>query len=416
MNLEIPNLRHLRAFRRVVETRSITEAARDVHLSQPAVTQIVTALQTRLGIRLIEHSGEGMRATPAGLALYRRIANALDQLREAAQGVRGAAAQHGQRGFANFDELVTVAQLNALTALAVTGNFSIAARQSGLSQPSIHRAARDLERLIGLELFGKAPRGIEITGAAMELATAVRLVFAEIRQGLVDASTATGEEAGYIAVGCLPLARNYLLPEAIERLSIERPAIRLNIVEGTYLDLLRGLRDGRLDILIGALRDPPPTADIDQRPLMIDPLTIIARIDHPLARKRAISKAELCAYPWIVPREGAPTRSYFNTMFSASEIAAMPGIIETSSLMMVRGMLSRSDRLTLVSAHQATLECASGAVAPLPHVLEGSERVIGVTLRKGWRPGPAHEAFLRHLQDVASAIQATPALAGTSGV
>lgn len=416
MNLDIPNLRHLRAFRRVVETRSITEAARDVHLSQPAVTQIVAALQGRLGIRLVEHSGEGMRATSAGLALYRRIANGLDQLREAAQGVRGAAGERGQRGFANFDELVTVAQLKALAALAVTGNFSIAARQSGLSQPSIHRAARDLERLIGLPLFEKAARGIELTGAALELATAVRLVFAELRQGLVDASAATGEDAGYIAVGCLPLARNYLLPEAIERLANERPAIRLNIVEGTYLDLLRGLRDGRLDILIGALRDPPPTADVEQHPLMTDPLTILARKDHPLAGRAGLGKDDLCAFPWIVPREGAPTRSYFNTLFSASEIAGMPGIIETSSLMMVRGMLSRSDRLTLVSAHQAALECAAGQVAPLNFPLTGSERVIGVTLRKGWVPAPAHQDFLRHLQDVAARIQSAPDLAGTGGV
>lgn len=402
---DIPNLRHLKAFQRVVETRSVSEAAREVHLSQPAVTQAIAALEARLGARLVEHGADGMWPTPAGRLLHARAGRALDLIRQGAREFQQIEARRDNRGFGNFDELVTVAQLRALSAMSRTSSFSLAGRLIGISQPSIHRAARDLERLIGVPLFARTHRGIELTRAAEALALAAKLAFAEIRQGLAEVSESVGVEAGQIVVGSMPLARSFIVPEALNRLSHERPTIKVRVVDGPYDDLLHGLRHGDLDLLIGALRDPAPAPDVVQHALLRDPLAIVARAGHPLVGRRRIAKADLLAYPWIVPPDGTPTRSYFNGMFTPRELAALPGMIETSSLILVRGVLSRSDRLTIISAHQVMHEQAEGLLAALPLDLEGSHRLIGLTTRRGWRPTPAQETLLGHLRALSGEVE-----------
>jgi len=400
---DVPNLRHLRAFRRVVETRSVSEAARNVHLSQPAVTQAVGGLEGSLGLKLLERGANGMEPTAAGRSFAIRIARALELLRAGARGFLQIEARRDRKGFSNFEQLVTVPQLRALAAVSRTGNFSVAARMIGVSQPSIHRAARDLERLIGVPIFMKSHRGIELTRAAEVLALNVQLAFAEIRQGCAEVSAAGDNEAGTVVIGSMPLARSFIVPETLVRLSRERPGVGLKVVEGPYDDLLHGLRHGDLDLLVGALRDPAPAQDVVEEPLLRDPLGIVARIGHPLFAKRTITREDLTRYPWVVPIEGTPTRAYFDRLIDVAELTGLPALIETSSLIVVRGVLSRTDRLTIISPHQIMHE--AGALAPLPIELEGSARRIGFTARRSWRPTAAQQAFIGHLRAVSDAVE-----------
>jgi hypothetical protein len=105
-----------------------------------------------------------------------------------------------------------------------------------------------------------------------------------------------------------------------------------------------------------------------------------------------------------VPPEGTPTRSYFDAMFTSRERASLPGLIEMSSLVLLRGVLSRSDRLTIISPHQVVHERETGVLAPLSVELEGSDRRIGLTMRRNWRPTPAQRLLLSHVRSLAEAL------------
>ena len=72
MNRPLPNLRHLGLFLEVVRRGSISAAARAAHLSQPAVTQAVAAVEAALGGKLLLRSVQGLQPTPAGLAVAAR--------------------------------------------------------------------------------------------------------------------------------------------------------------------------------------------------------------------------------------------------------------------------------------------------------------------------------------------------------
>ena len=127
--------------------------------------------------------------------------------------------------------LLTTTQLKALVAVSEAQNFTIASRNLGVSQPSLHRAARELEQLLAIPLFEKTSTGINTTKACQALARAVKLAFAEVRQGYYEISALRSREVGKIVLGSMPLARTSILPEVLNRFSEKHPDIGINVVD-----------------------------------------------------------------------------------------------------------------------------------------------------------------------------------------
>src|SRR6185503_17297548 len=94
-------------------------------------------------------------------------------------------------------------------------NFSLAARAQHMSQPSMHRATRELERLIGVPLFAKTSFGITPPREAEKLARRARLACAEIAQARAEVHALSGGESGRTVIGAMPLARSCLVPTAL---------------------------------------------------------------------------------------------------------------------------------------------------------------------------------------------------------
>ncbi len=410
MWIDVPNLRHLRAFATVVEKGGVTRAAQAIHLSQPAITQALAKLAERFGTDLLEFGPDGATPTAAGRLLDDRVVRALDLIEVGAREAARLDQRRSGGGFARFEQLITVAQLRALSATATTRNFSLAARELGLSQPSVHRAARDLERLTGLTLFVATRQGIDLSPAAETLARHAALAHAELQQGFAEVSEILGRDPGQIVVGAMPLGRTKLLPDAINELTRERPLARVKVISAPYDGLLGRLRHGVIDFLLGALRDPLPIDDVVQEALFDDPLAIVARAGHPLTEARTVGRDDLLAYPWVVPGEETPTRAVFHAMFSSADVARMPaGMVETSSLVLIRGLLTGSDRLTLLSARQARYELEQGLLAVVPFHLGLPARRIGLTWRRGWKPTPTQAALLDRIR-ASRTIPADPAV------
>ena len=413
---DIPNLRHLRAFAATVEHGGATRAAERIHLSQPAVTQALAKLEARLGAKLFVVGADGMRPTDIGLLFHDRVARAFALIENGAREALGADARRPE-AIARFARLLTVAQLRALAAMQFNRNFSLAARELKLSQPSIHRAARDLERIMGVALFVAARQGVELTPAASIFARHAALAHAELKQGFAEVGERLDADPGEIVVGAMPFARTQLLPDALNELSRERPRARVRVISAPYDGLLGRLRYGVIDFLVGALRDPPPIDDVVQEPLFDDPLSIIARRGHPLTLRRTVTPADLIAYPWVAPAEETPARAAFDRLFPPEDVARMPGgLIETSSLVLLRGLLAGSDRLALMSARQARIELDQGLLALAPFTVPIGARRIGLTFRRGWRPTPTQALLLDLLRRSREAEAATDAIGKTNGL
>ena len=400
MQFTMPNLRHLRVFMEVAKCRSISKAAPLVFLSQPAITQAIGKLETLLETELFERHSNGMFPTPSGQVWLNRVCRCMDYLERGLRAALKASQGHSSPG--QLLPPLTTTQLRALIAVTESHSFSVASRHLSLSQSSLHRAARELEHLLGITLFDKARAGIMPTRSAEVLSKAAKLGFAEIEQGYYEISALQFREVGRIVMGSMPLARTTILPDVINRFSAAHPDIGLNVVDAPYDDLLFHLRNGDLDLLIGALRFPPPADDIIQEELLAPPLAIVGRKDHPLRRSSGLKLEDLNHYGWVVPRAGTPTRTFFDTLFVERGIKPPRRLIETSSQILIRELLRGSDRLTLISTHQIEHELRQGILSVIPFALSHTRRPIGITLRRDWQPTPTQRHFLEMLRDAAS--------------
>lgn len=396
--MQAPNIRHLRVFREVAHCRSVSMAAEREHLSQPAVTQAIGGLEEDLGIALFERRSDGMHTTEIGELYLNRAETALTYLKTGAEEASRLGHRQRGRGFSDFHRLLTVAQLRALTAMSRANNFTIAARNIGLSQPSIHRAARNLEKLCGMTLFVSAPEGISLTSAAQALAQYANLAFAELQQGHDEIQAFLGRDSSRIMVGSLPLPRTYILPKAIDSMVKATKSVQITVIDGPYGELLSRLRNGDIDLIVGALRDPVPINDVEQTAFFDDPLAIVGAKDHPLAGRDNLTLEDTLSYPWIAPPRTTPAGAYLFDTLKIGDMEQTPVRVVTSSLVLVRELLMSGDYLTIISLHQIRHERDYGLLVPLSVPLKNSARPIGITVRQGWRPTPAQAKFIEFMR------------------
>lgn len=351
---------------------SISAAARTVHLTQPAVTQAIANLERELGVRLFEREGGGTRPTDAAAVVCARAAAALALI---------------------DSSRVTAAQMRAFLAVARAGGYTGGAALTGLSTASLHRAVADLSIALGQQLVEPRGRGVSLTPRGRQAARRFALARAELDAMIDELASLQGREVGRIAVGAMPLARARLLPAVMARFHAEHPDFSVAVAEGSHAELLGPLRDGELDVLIGALRDPSLGADLCQQPLFEDRPVVVGRADHPLVGTEPTLPA-LARYPWTVAGHGAPLRMLWERMFAEGGVAVPRVPIECGSVITIRQLLMASDFLTLLSPEQVAVELAAGWLAMVCEAPPSIRRVIGLTTRVSWTPTPLQRAFL----------------------
>ncbi|KQM21540.1 LysR family transcriptional regulator [Novosphingobium sp. Leaf2] len=374
------NTRHLRAMVEIVGSRRISSAARAVNLTQPAVTQGIAKLEAQIGLPLFDRRPDGMLPTEAARVLAPRVQAALRLI--------------GNRR-------ATGAQMRAYLALAETGSYAAAAAMTGLSQASLHRAVSDLSTTVGQKLVERRGRGIVLTARGAALARNFRLARSEMRSAIAELSSLQGRETGRIVVGAMPLSRARLLPKVISLFHARHPEVDLSIVEGSYGELIGPLRDGEIDLLVGALRPHQPEG-IAQQALFEDHPIIIGRAGHPLAKPWAANPADLVRFPWIVPAPGTPLRTQWHVMFESAGVEPPRVPIECGSVIMVRQILVDSDFLTLLSADQVRVELDAGWLVAIGNALGDVSRTIGISTREDWRPTALQSLFTKALAEQAT--------------
>ena len=367
------NLRHLRAFVETVALESLSKAAQAVNLTQPAITQALAKLETLLGLPLFDRHANGMTPLPPALLFTPRAQAALAHI-------------NSQR--------VTMTQVQALITLAKHGSYAAASAATQLSQPALHRAIQDATLALGRTLVERRGRGVMLTEAGQRAARGFRLACAELTAGLSEIEELKGREVGRIAIGAMPLARARLLPTAVAAFHRAHPEVDIMIAEGSHTELIEPLRDGELDMLIGALRDPPPGDDVIQRPLFEDHPVILGRKDHPLINPDI---AALADYSWIITGPATPLRVQWERMFTAKGIKPPHVPIACGSVITIRQLLMTGDYLTMLSPDQVAVELEAGWLRVICDTPEDLVRTIGLTTRSGWNPTKLQATFVNHL-------------------
>jgi DNA-binding transcriptional LysR family regulator len=376
------NLRHLKAVIAVAESGTISAAARAVNLTQPAITQAIAKLERQIGMPLFDRTPGAMQPTDAAAILIPRAQAALDLV---------------------ASPRVTAPQMRAFIAVAAEGSYAAAASATDMREPSLHRAVADLSLRLGQRLVERRGRGIALTPRGAAIARRFRLAQSELRAALIELHALQGREVGRVAVGAMPLSRARLLPAAIAEFRRQRPSVQVAVVEGSYAELVAPLRDGEIEMMVGAMRDPEAVEDLHQEPLFDDHPVVLGRVDHPLTEQVKVDFQMLASFPWAISAPGTPLRQQWRRMFINAGIPEPQVPVECGSVMTIRQLLIESDLLTILSRDQVAAELSNGWLTVICDTPRDFVRHIGLITRRGWRPTATQQDFMDLLRKIASA-------------
>lgn len=366
------NLRHLQAFVATARRGSLSRAAPEVNMSQSAVTQAIAKLERQLGLPLFDRQPSGVAATDAGRLLLPRAETALRTI---------------------ASNRVTASQVRAFISLSKHGSYVVAAADTGVREPSLHRSVGDLAANLGQQLVERRGRGIAITRRGENAARRFRLAEAELRSALAELEALKGREVGRIVVGAMPLCRARLLPKAIAAFHKLHPKAAVAVVEGSFNDIVGPLRNGDIDLMLGAVRTREAD-DLEQRPLFIDHPIVVGRAGHPLAGASDPSVEQLAGFPWIIAGEGTPLRQQWRQLFAGRRGGEPDVAVECGSVILARQLLIDGYFLTLLSPDQVAMEIETGLLTAIGAARHEISRTIGMIYRADWRPTAMQQAFI----------------------
>ncbi|MBI2927883.1 MAG: LysR family transcriptional regulator [Verrucomicrobia bacterium] len=193
-------------------------------------------------------------------------------------------------------------QLRYVVAVARTGNFSRAAEQCHVSQPSLSQQIQKLEDELGERLFDRLKREARLTphGEAF-LRRAVRIL-EEVDAAKREATDARELLRGTVTVGVLPTIAPYLLPNVMTEFTGKFPGVGIVVQEDTTARLLKLAHGFEIDFALAS--QPIQDGRLEVKELFSEELLLALPPGHPLTRQRTVAVADLEGEPLIVMKEG----------------------------------------------------------------------------------------------------------------
>jgi LysR family hydrogen peroxide-inducible transcriptional activator len=193
-------------------------------------------------------------------------------------------------------------QLRYVVAVARAGNFSRAAEQCHVSQPSLSQQVQKLEEELGERLFVRTKREARLTQAGEDFLPRAVRILEEAEAARREIADTRGLLRGRLTVGVLPTIAPYLLPAVLSRFTRSHPGLEVIVNEDTTAQLLRQVLAYEADLAL--VSDPITEPRVEVRELMAEELLLALPPGHRLSRHREVRAADISDERLIVMREG----------------------------------------------------------------------------------------------------------------
>lgn len=295
-------------------------------------------------------------------------------------------------------------QLKLLVAISEHGNILRAARDLNMPQPAATKSVHELEAVLDVSLFVRSSRGVTPTLYGEAIIRHAKLILSQLHHITEEITSLQGGTAGRIAVGTLLAAAPNLLPRSIAALKRDRPNISISVVEGTNDKLMPMLRVGDLDLVLGRLPEFRQRDGLAQEVLYYEPISFVARADHPLARRASLSLADLLDQDWILPPPQTSLRRQIDDSFQRQGLEPPTRAVELVSILTNHTLLLESDMIGVMPYQ--VVETQHGLVR-LPVEVTAAAGPVGISTRQNFEPSPATAYFLSVLRRVAAEMART---------
>jgi len=288
---------------------------------------------------------------------------------------------------------VTLGQIRAFVTVASTASFRRAADVLHLSQPALTNRIRQFEDELGLRLFDRTTRNVELTTLGRDLLPTFRKLVGEFEAAVVNARDSVTRARGVIRLACLPSCAASLLPEVIREFQQEHPGVTFVVRDVVNNNIVSLVRSKEVDFGIGVQEEAH--SDLEWSHLFSDEL-------HVVYAQRSGSSAEepgcaelLAGRPLILMSRGSSVRDRVDEVLASLGIPAL-ATCEVNYMSTAVALVQAGLGITILPSSAVELKTQAD-VRSRPIDIPGFAREIALVRRKGSALHPSAEAFIARL-------------------
>ena len=287
----------------------------------------------------------------------------------------------------NFD----LADLRAFVAAADHGSFRAAAEVLCISQSALGRRIEKLEAALGVAVFERTTRKLELTTVGRSFLHKARSVLNELEGALLGIRDVAEKLSGEVTIACVPSAVGYFLPRVIAQYHQQYPRIRIRIRDESSSDILLTVARSEADFGLTYIGTQEP--DIEFHPLLEEEFVLACPPDHALAGKRSVSWAELAGHDYMTVAQGSGNRLLIDLALAATSATNMPRwFCEVSHVPSLVSLVEAGVGVGVVP-RLAMPRGPHPSLVSIPVVEPTISRTLGLIKRRGRALSPAAQLF-----------------------
>jgi DNA-binding transcriptional LysR family regulator len=295
--------------------------------------------------------------------------------------------------------------LHVFIAVTEVGSMRKAAERLAVSQPSVSKAIADIEHVLGIRLFERNAKGIEVTSYGRALLRRARGAFDELRQGVKDIEVLADPALGEVRIGCPEAIAAGLLSAVVDRFSRRLPRAVVSVKAADDLaPEFRPLRERAVDLVIGRDIEQRGDGDLSAEVLYQDRVFIATGSKSPWARRRTASLAELTEHPWLLFPENSWIDMRVNEAFRRGSVAPPHSVVRAYSVHFCMNMLATNRFLAPLSGSVLRFKASRPDLKVLPVDLPAKPWPVAMVTLKKRIVSPVVQEFMKDVRAVAAAM------------
>lgn len=213
---------------------------------------------------------------------------------------------------------VTLRQLKVLLAIARVKSFTKTGASIGMTQSAVSHSVRELEAELGLKLFDRTTREVELTDNGKRLAAVLEPLLDELDEVLKNAHSIGEQLQGKVRIATSPTISASLMPQCISECGVRYPDIQLILWDRVQNQVLDSVRNGEVDF--GVIVEPKSTVEYHCESILTEPFCLVCRQDHPFAKSRTVRWSSLATQNLVLLDHASGSRQLIDRALSMQNI------------------------------------------------------------------------------------------------